>query len=101
MNDYNISIKNCNSINQADIVIKKGFLNIKYGPNGIGKSTIAKAILASSKNDGSLKTLLPFKYIRESDSHTPEVSGADAINSTLIFDDTYVSQFVFQPDEVV
>lgn len=101
MENYSISIKNCNSIDQADIVITKGCLNIKYGPNGIGKSTIAKAILASSKEDGSLEALLPFKYRSESNGHMPEVSGTDDIKNTLIFDDTYVSQFVFQPDEVV
>lgn len=101
MDNYSISIKNCNSIDQADITITKGCLNIKYGPNGIGKSTIAKAIVSSSKADSSLEALLPFKHRSEPDGHTPEVSGTDDINNTLIFDDTYVSQFVFQPDEVV
>lgn len=31
MADYQIKIENCNSIDCADIVIKKGSLNIKYG----------------------------------------------------------------------
>lgn len=40
MTDYEITIENCNSIDKAKIEIKRGVLNIKYGPNGLGKSTI-------------------------------------------------------------
>lgn len=54
MADYQIKIENCNSIDCADIILKKGSLNIKYGPNGLGKSTIAKAIVSQARNDGSL-----------------------------------------------
>jgi len=45
MADYEIIIENCNSIDTANIGVKKGCLNIKFGPNGLGKSTIAKAIV--------------------------------------------------------
>jgi len=61
MPDYHIIIENCNSIDRADISIKKGSLNIKYGPNGLGKSTIAKAIVSQARNDGTLAELMPFK----------------------------------------
>ena len=61
MADYQVTIKNCNSIDSAEIYIRKGCLNIKYGPNGIGKSTIAKAIVSQARDDGTLAELLPFK----------------------------------------
>jgi hypothetical protein len=42
--DYRITIKHCNSIGQANFSLRPSSLNIKYGPNGIGKSTIARAL---------------------------------------------------------
>jgi ABC-type Mn2+/Zn2+ transport system ATPase subunit len=98
---YTIKIENCNSIEKAEITISKGVLNIKYGPNGLGKSTIARAIIASVTNDGSLQNLKPFKYRALTGQHEPAVSGTENIGSVLVFDDSYVSQFVFQREEVL
>ena len=41
----NIEIRNCNNIDSAAISIAEGKLNIKFAPNGTGKSTIARAII--------------------------------------------------------
>jgi len=101
MSEYTIKIENCNSIEKAEITISEGTLNIKYGPNGLGKSTIARAIVASIANDGSLQNLKPFKYRSAADQHEPAVSGTENIGSILVFDDSYVSQFAFQRDEVL
>lgn len=99
--DYSITITNCNSISEAQITLRRGALNIKYGPNGLGKSTIARALSLNAEGDHALLHLLPFKYRRGAPGMTPSVVGADAIQSVLVFDERYVSQFVFQPDEVV
>ena len=101
--DYAITIKDCNSITEAQITLRRGSLNIKYGPNGIGKSTIAHALALNAQGEDALRDLLPFKY-RQSGSGSgkaPAVVGADEIKNVLVFDEHYVSQFVFQPDEVV
>ncbi|MBO1758663.1 MULTISPECIES: AAA family ATPase [Dermacoccus] len=100
-NDYNISIENCNSIVHAKIVIKRESLNIKYGPNGVGKSTIAHALLLNSEGSDALHELTPFKYRGAKQTVEPSVAGADDIKTVLVFDENYVAQFVFQPDEVV
>jgi predicted ATP-binding protein involved in virulence len=100
MSSYAIKIENCNSIEKAEITISEGALNIKYGPNGLGKSTIARAIVASVANNGTLQNLKPFKYRSLAGQHEPIVSGTENIGSVLVFDDSYVSQFVFQRDEV-
>ena len=50
-----INIKNCNNIKDANISVEKNSLNIKYGMNGTGKSTIAKAI-ENRENLTELKT---------------------------------------------
>jgi energy-coupling factor transporter ATP-binding protein EcfA2 len=96
----NIKIEHCNSIETATVSLRTGALNIKYGPNGIGKSTIAKSISFAVKADGTLTALKPFKY-RDQEGHEPSVQGAESIKSSLVFDDAYVSQFVFQRDEVL
>lgn len=101
MSTFAIEIENCNSIERAKITIFEGALNIKYGPNGLGKSTIARAIVGSIVNNDSLQNLKPFKYRSMAGLHEPVVLGTENIGSVLVFDDSYVSQFVFQRDEVL
>ena len=101
--EINIKLQNCNNIEQAEIVIQKNSLNIKYGPNGLGKSTIAKAIIASTEEDDgvSLQKLMPFKKRNEPEPNVPSIEGADSIKNPKIFDDEYVKQFVFKQSEVL
>jgi ABC-type branched-subunit amino acid transport system ATPase component len=101
MVDYEITIENCNSIDSANIVVTKGCLNIKFGPNGLGKSTIAKAIVSQARNDGTLVELVPFKSREKEGAAPPKVDGIGDINSALVFDEAYVNLFAFQQDEVV
>jgi len=99
--DVNITIRNCNSISEAAITLRPGTLNIKYGPNGLGKSTIARALTYRAESNDRLATLTPFKHLGATPPITPTVNGADEIQSVLTFDDAYVSNFVFRKDEVV
>lgn len=99
--DYAITFTECNSITEAQITLRRGSLNIKYGPNGTGKSTIARALVLNAQGADALRELLPFKYRHGNSGETPAVVGADEFKKVLVFDEGYVSQFVFQPDEVV
>jgi ABC-type uncharacterized transport system ATPase subunit len=101
MAEFTVSVSNCNSIDLAEIAIAEGTLNIKYGPNGVGKSTLARAVISQIRGDGSLGDLLPFKCRGKEDAALPKVDGADHLKSALVFDDSYVQQFVFQKDEVL
>jgi len=99
-----LAIKNCNSIDEAKIEIHADTLNIKYGMNGIGKSTIVKAIeMATANESGDISSLMPFKYIGKTDEEVqqPSIEGLDSINTVSIFNEDYVDQFVFKQDEVV
>lgn len=100
-----IELKKCNSIENGQISLVEKSLNIKYGINGTGKSTISKAIEYSiiDKNNSSneLLKLKPFKYRDNSYENNPEVSGLDTINNVAIFNEDYINQYVFQPNEVL
>lgn len=95
-----IIIKNCNSIDEANIKIEKNKLNVKYGINGTGKTTIAKAIL--EHNTDNLIDLLPFKYRDNNpDDIVPIVENADEFMNISIFDEEYIKQFVYLEDELL
>ncbi len=99
-----IEIKHCNNVDNGTIEIKENTLNIKYAINGTGKSTIAKAILAAINDrkttSNSLKELTPFKH-RNSKKIFPEVIGIDNISNIKIFDEKYIIDTVFQPEELL
>lgn len=99
----NIEIKNCNNIDSAKISLDENKLNIKFAPNGTGKSTIARAVLLGAKGDQELlKELMPFKLRKNNpESKQPEVIGAEALQNIMCFNEEYVSQFVFKPDELL
>lgn len=99
--DLYIEVRDCNSITKANVSLRRGALNIKYGPNGLGKSTISRAIELRAQGEDALDELLPFKYQGQKDSPKPAVDGAEDITSVMVFDDSYVSQFVYQRDEVL
>lgn len=98
-----IIIKNCTCLDEAQIQLDEGKLNIKFAMNGTGKTTISKAIQLSVKGNDALKLLTPFKYLDNATvpEQLPSVTGAEAIKSVAVFDEAYISQFVFKPEEVI
>jgi ABC-type Mn2+/Zn2+ transport system ATPase subunit len=97
-----ITIKNCNNIDSGKIHIEEKKLNIKFGINGTGKSTLAKAIQFKVEKEEGLNDLLPFKLRKENpDNLKSEVVINNEINSVSIFNEEYVKQFLFKPDELV
>lgn len=103
MSSIQIEVKNCNNIDLAAISLAEQKLNIKFAPNGTGKSTIARAILLGLKGDqGPLIELMPFKLRKVNpDNKQPEVSGAEALKNVMCFNEEYVSQFIFKPNELL
>lgn len=99
----NIEIKNCNNIELANMTLSENKLNIKFAPNGTGKSSIAKALLLGvDGNQSLLSELMPFKLRKENpENKSPEVNGAEALQNIMCFNEEYVSQFVFKPDELL
>lgn len=98
-----IGIKNCNNIDSATISLAEQKLNIKFAPNGTGKSTIAKAVILALKGDQEfLRELIPFKLRKSNpENKTPEVIGTENITNIMCFNEEYVNQFLFKPEELV
>jgi len=94
-----INIENCNCIKKAEIELSKNTLNIKYGLNGTGKSTISNAIYAKSLGkDERIQELLPYGTDTTNPDEMPNV-GNLPFSKIRVFNETYVNQYVFQGDE--
>lgn len=98
----NIEIKNCNNIDSANISLAENKLNIKFAPNGTGKSTIARAIILGTTDGSNLSELIPFKLREENpENKQPEITGLENLHKVMCFNEEYVSQFVFRQDELL
>lgn len=87
-----VKLANCNCIKKSEIEIVEEQLNIKYGPNGTGKSTIGKAIYNHIlKNTEELENLKPYN---SSEFENPTVD-MDALNSVKLFDEKYINSYLF------
>ena len=93
-----IKIRNCNNIVEAEIKIMPTALNIKYGFNGTGKSTISKAISCrASGNDKELELLKP--YITQNEDDVPTVDEMP-FHNVKVFNEDYVRDYVFKTDDI-
>lgn len=96
-----VKITNCNNIDSGKIEIINNKLNIKFGINGTGKSTITRAIKYSIDSPEQLKELTPFKYRQTETEVIPEININEEIESVLIFNEEYLNQFLFKEDELI
>jgi len=97
MSTMTIKIQNCNNIASGELSLCDDKLNILFGRNGTGKSTIARAIYLKSQGK-ELTELAP--YGSASTVTVPSIEGISA-GGIAIFDDNYVSQYVYQPDSLI
>lgn len=96
-----IVVKNCNNIDEGKITIIPEKLNIKFGVNGTGKSTLTRAIKYSIDEPNLLKDLTPFKLRKVDPAIIPSVTISEDLKSVLIFNEDYLNQFLFKEDELI
>lgn len=101
---FNICLDNCNNIDSCSIVVKKSCLNVKYGINGTGKTTIANAIKYGvedqNENSNQLETLKPYKHTNN-ENRNPKILGINNVHNVGIFNEDYINEFIFKPDELL
>lgn len=96
MANVDILIKNCNNVKEGTISIVENRLNIRYGMNGTGKSTLSKAIDLSSKGSG-LESLTPFGNVDD----IPSISISKMFNNVQVYNEEFVERMVFQESAVI
>ena len=87
----NIKIQNCNNIKECNIEIQEGKLNIKYGINGTGKSTISNVIECNI--DSNLNIFKPFNSTEDVTPSITYVNGK--IKKVKIYNEKYINDFLF------
>jgi len=101
--EMELIINNCNNVDMGYVTIHPNNLNIKYGINGTGKTTISRAIEYSINNEGKdLIKLKQFKNIASKDpSLLPRVSELNGVDSIALFNENYINNVVFVEDEII
>lgn len=90
-----IEFKNIGCISRGEIEILQNCLNIKYGYNGLGKSTIAKAIYYNSQEPSNLSSLQGF-----GNHNPPEISISEEC-SAHYFDKNYADNYLFHESDLL
>lgn len=91
----NVIIRNCKNIKSADLNIIDGEINIKYGMNGTGKSTISEAIkLASSGN--SLGQIKSYEFNEE-----PEIQLSNKDINVEVFNENFINSILYKEESLI
>ena len=97
MEKITISIKNCKNIKNGDITISKNKLNVKYGNNGTGKSTIAEAI--KYYIEGNVNSL---NSLKSYDTNLKPIIQIDTdIKNVEVFNEDFIRNIVFNKNEAI
>ena len=97
MSETVIKIQNCNNIASGEISIEKNKLNIFFGCNGSGKSTIARASYLKSQGE-PLTELTPYGI--HDDDALPSIDEIP-YDKIYIFNEKYVEQYIYQRDTLL
>lgn len=97
MSKIKIIIENCNNISKGEISLEEEKLNIRYGMNGIGKSTLSTAISLFSQGR-PLDELQPFG---SDEGIIPTVNIDRDIQRVIVFNEEFVNNMVFKESTVI
>ncbi len=90
-------LKNCKNIIEGQVSVEEGKLNIRYGSNGTGKTTISMAIQSLVSTELKEK-LIPYS----NPDLAPEITASPIMPTSIrVFDEGYISKFLFQETYVL
>lgn len=97
VNEIKITIENCNNISKGELALEKNKLNIKYGMNGTGKSTLSTAISLISQG----KALDELKPFGSDEDVMQTINLSQNIQVVKVFNEEFVNNMVFKENEVI
>ena len=97
MSEIKIAIENCNNISKGVISLEEEKLNIRYGMNGTGKSTLSTAISLFSQG----KPMDDLKPFGSDDEIIPTISIDGDIQGVRVFNEEFVNNMVFKESTVI
>ena len=95
--EVKITIENCNNISKGVISLEEEKLNIRYGMNGTGKSTLSTAISLFSQG----KPMDDLKPFGSDDEIIPAISIDGDIQGVRVFNEDFVNNMVFKESTVI
>lgn len=99
MNNFTIKLNNVGCIDEGSLSISANKLNIKYGPNGIGKSTVIKALKWKINNERELKKIITSFYNANSE---PQCEISDkCIQSIAVYDKNYFDKLFTKREDLL
>lgn len=87
-----VKYENVGAIKKGEISITKNLLNVKYGMNGVGKSTISKGLSLKISGNG-LEELTT-----HGSDESPVVELSEPIGNVLVFNEEYIADKLFKED---
>ncbi len=87
----NVDFENIQSIKKGSITLKDNAINIKYGYNGLGKSSIGKAIEYSINNDSER-----FKFLTPYTGEEPSIDISNKYNLCSSFNKDFIDSWLFK-----
>jgi len=97
MGEIKITIENCNNISHGELTLEENKLNIKYGMNGTGKSSLSTAISLISQG----KDLTELKPFGSGDEVVPTINLSKNIRVVKVFNEEFVNNMVFKESKVI
>lgn len=96
---FDVTLWNCRNFSEAKLSIEPNKLNIKFAPNGTGKSSVAAGIRYAITGEQKLgESIVPFNSRARGEESPFESEGLDAFKSVEVFDETFVNSVVYLPD---
>lgn len=92
---YEVELKNCNNIRHGKIRLERNKLNIKYGINGTGKTTLSRAINYAGDDD-QLQLLRSYTSVEPA-----QIEITPSCPNVMIFNEDFVNNVVFKEGEVI
>lgn len=98
MNNFTIELKNVGCIEEGKISINANQLNIKFGSNGIGKTTIIKALKYKINEEQDLKRVITSF---DKPGIEPSCVVTEAITNIAVYDKSYFNKLFTKREDLL